>query len=186
MRKLLLLSIFVLSFGLSACVEESPYVDDSKDQEQEQQNETPEQAPTQIVTIIEEVISYSLDYLIESGPVSGTDIKAHYIGVNDTFTEVHILRMEYEGRWSNIDYLIIIDSESDTIKAVKIVSHGENWGSFIELDSFLNQFIDKDISYYLTNDVLLGVDGDASATTTISGFNRTLEEAITYYQNNIE
>ena len=47
-------------------------------------------------------------------------------------------------------------------------------------------FMDKDITFYLTNDVELGVDGNTSATTTINGFNSTLEEAIEYYQNNIE
>lgn len=194
MKKLLIVifSIFFV-FTLSSCVVEEPETIDDPIDENEN-NEDPVDDPDPLVEVsieldllFNEYTDAELTFYVESNAVIGTNITNIYVGMDETEnTEVYAIRSQYMGRWDSVNYIIIIDVETETLLGVEIMYHNEQRGAFIELDSFLNQFVDMDINHYINEDVILGIDGDASATTTISGFDDTLDSAIDYYLNNLK
>lgn len=196
MKKLFTMLIMVLfTVTLTSCVEEAnvepdPIVDDNEDDETVDPNEEENprmDAPSFIVELIENEITDTYTYYVYSGVISNTKISNIYVGVNEEgLDQLYIYRVIVMGRWDTISYILIIDSDSNTLQGLQIVAHDEQRGDFIELDSFLNQFDNTDIDFYLSNDVSLGIDGDASATTTIEAMNSTIEEIINHYKNNVE
>ena len=91
--------------------------------------------------IIENEISEDFTYYVHSGFVTDTKISNIYVGVNSQgIDQLYVYRVSVMGRWDTISYLLILDSQSNTLEGLQIISHDENWGSFIELDSFLDQF----------------------------------------------
>lgn len=87
----------------------------------------------------------------------------------------YLFKATGDGRWGPVTYLITLDADG-TILAFDVLESSENWGSFISLDSFQDQFDGMQIDYYLTNMFELGVDGNASATTTIPLTENVLKE----------
>ncbi len=94
----------------------------------------------------------------------------------------YIYKATGAGRWGDITYIIALDTDG-IILAFDVIESSENWGAFIELDSFQNQFDMMEIEYYLTNDFELGLDGNAAATTTIPVTDSVIKEVGTLYQN---
>lgn len=99
--------------------------------------------------------------------------------LNDTLTG-YMFMATGDGRWGDVTYLISLNTLG-VIHAFDVLESSENWGSFIELDSFQDQFTDMEIGYYLLNDFELGVDGNASATTTIPLTLNVLQETANLY-----
>ena len=192
MKKVLILFIMLLGIlSLTACVVEDDPVDDSTtpvDDEDPIDEEDPlPHASGELNTLFNDFLTEERTFFVYDNAILNTNITNIYVGVDDSdMEEVFVIRSQYMGRWDSVNYVLLIDTDTDTIIGVEIMFHDENWGSFIEGDAFLNQFVDMDINYYLNNDVELGIDGNASATTTIGGFNRTLEDAINYYLENLK
>lgn len=181
---LILLSLLFV-FTLASCVKDDPYKDNGSRDEPE--DDIIIEVPGSILTLIEEDILESLSFSTISEDITGTTIVNIYVGKDDLNEEkFYAIRMEFMGRWDTVDFMVLIDKEQNQIVSLIIVEESENWGSFITMDSFLDQFPSKSVEFYLTNDVLLGIDGNSSATTTIGGINASLEEAINYYKNNLE
>ena len=184
MKKITMLTILVLGIlGLSSCIVEDDPVDDDNITDSETELEA---VSMSLQNTFNEHIDGELMFYILSENISDTAITHIYVGMEGENEFIYVYRSEYMGRWDLINYIIMIDISTDSILAIEIMSHGENWGSFIEGDSFLSQFEGKDVDYYLSNDIELGVDGNASATTTINGFNSTLEEAVNHYLDNLQ
>ena len=187
---------FLLVFLLSSCVVDDGYtdsgnnddlIDDEVIEDEVIEDEIDTLVPADILALIEAEVSGTIMFTTMEEAIDSTSIVNVYVGKNESdVAEYYVLRMVFMGRWADVDFMVIFDKTEDEIVSMVVIEEDENWGSFITLDSFLDQFIGKSIDFFLTNDVLLGVDGNSSATTTIGGINQSLEEAINYYKNNLE
>ena len=80
-----------------------------------------------------------------------------YLVKNNEEIVGYIMTVTAEGRWGDIKYMIGISAIEDTIIQFEIIESQEQWGAFIETDSFKEQFVGKTSEHYLNSMYDLGV-----------------------------
>jgi Na+-transporting NADH:ubiquinone oxidoreductase subunit C len=119
----------------------------------------------------------------------GRDTYEYYLGPNNRYV------FEFRGRglWGMIEGVIVLDQDTETLKAVRIVSQEETpgLGARISEASFLNQFAEKRISPQL-NLVLRRkatesdeVDAISGATLSSEALVRIINESADNFRNNL-
>jgi len=136
-------------------------------------------------TLLYDTVNNDLMYF--KYPVAVTDhVQEVYYGRNtEGITEIYVIRLIVDGFWGPIEYIISFDVIGNELIGIEIIDHQEQRGAFIVLETYRDQFAYVSINYFLSNSVSIGIDGDASATTTIPAMEESIKEAINFYYNNL-
>jgi len=192
MKKVILGLLFVLVLTLSACSSDGDEY--STDGGLFNKDKNDGNVEDQVIEILEDDEIY---VFLNALPVDHTNIYIEqtvnvemfdfvdgvYLVKNNEEIVGYIMTVTAEGRWGDIKYMIGISAIEDTIIQFEIIESQEQWGAFIETDSFKEQFVGKTSEHYLNSMYDLGVDGNTSATTTLRALDDSFGELFTMYNS---